>query len=177
MARLLAAAGGESSDAAAVCGDGAKDCRLAGGDGLDGGVQRESNDRAVRAGEVSHETYWKGGVIPVLVEFTVPANSGVTVPLKSPASSCAVGTFARVFCGCANLQPSYARRWWPRALRPRRSRPISPPWAATPCRAFCMAAPCRPRTSRPSGWVEPPYRRRSLVCPKGADYQWGKDPL
>jgi hypothetical protein len=34
---LLAAAGGELSDAAAVRGDSPKDCRLAGGDGVDGG--------------------------------------------------------------------------------------------------------------------------------------------
>jgi hypothetical protein len=33
----IAAAGRELSDAAAVCGDGAKGCRLAGGDGVDGG--------------------------------------------------------------------------------------------------------------------------------------------
>jgi hypothetical protein len=34
---LLATAGREPSDAAVVYGDGAKDCRLAGGDGVDGG--------------------------------------------------------------------------------------------------------------------------------------------
>ena len=35
--RLLTAVGRELSEAAAVCGDGAKDCHLAGGDGVYGG--------------------------------------------------------------------------------------------------------------------------------------------
>ena len=43
---LLAAVGRESSDAAAVWGDGAKDCRLAGGDGLDAGGGCSENQTA-----------------------------------------------------------------------------------------------------------------------------------
>jgi hypothetical protein len=46
---LLAAAGGEPSDTAAVRGDGTKDCGLAGADGVDGGGGRNESNR--RGGE------------------------------------------------------------------------------------------------------------------------------
>jgi hypothetical protein len=39
------------------------------------------------------------GVMPVFEELTVPTSSGETVPLKSPESSCAVGTLVRLFWG------------------------------------------------------------------------------
>src|ERR1041385_7215220 len=39
------------------------------------------------------------GVMPVLVEFTVPISSGLTLPVKSPASSSGEGSMVNVLVG------------------------------------------------------------------------------
>jgi hypothetical protein len=42
----------------------------------------------------------------MLVALTVPINSGLTVPVKSPASSAALGMIATLVFGFEYLQPS-----------------------------------------------------------------------
>jgi hypothetical protein len=65
---LLAAAGGESSDAAAICGDDAKDRRLADGDGVDAGDGRTEIRRRGGEGRQGVErNALEGQGLPVLV--------------------------------------------------------------------------------------------------------------